>query len=98
MGYVSSCDADKTILAVENGLNVVFWFSIDLVNQNGVPAVVPSAVQPLPNLFCIANIIDTLTYINLPVTHMVSVGGWGAPDPVTTFSAAEMWAAWKDWN
>ena len=44
MGYVSICDANKTIQAVENGLNVVFWFSIDLANHDGVPAVVPSAV------------------------------------------------------
>jgi len=29
---------------------------------------------------------------------MVTVGGWGAPDPVTTFSASEMWLAWKEWN
>ena len=29
---------------------------------------------------------------------MVSIGGWGAEHPTTDFSAAEMYAAIKNWN
>ena len=36
--------------------------------------------------------------MNLPTVHMVTVGGWGAPDPVITFPAQDMWAAWKSFN
>lgn len=98
MGYTSVCDPAKIIHAVQTGVNVLFWFSIDLVDDNGKPAIVPSAVQPLPNISCIVNTANKLRQLNLPTTHMVTVGGWGAPDPVTTFTATEMWNAWKDWN
>lgn len=26
------------------------------------------------------------------------IGGWGAEHPTTSFSAEDMWAAWKEWN
>ena len=98
MGYVSVCDKGKIINAVQTGVNVIYWFSIDLTDIDGKPAVVPSAVQPLPDVTCIGEISQTLRDMNLTTTHLVSVGGWGAPHPVTTFSADAMWAAWKDWN
>jgi chitinase len=99
MAYTEKCEISKITEAVENGVNVIFWFSIDLVaDADGRPAVVPSAVQPLPDLSCIATVASTLLAKGLPTTHLVSVGGWGAPLPVTAFSAEEMWAAWKDWN
>jgi chitinase len=98
MGYVSMCDKEKIIQAVQTGVNVIYWFSIDLANVNGKPAVVPSAVQPLPDVSCIGDIAEKLKMMNLTTTHLVSVGGWGAPHPVTDFSASDMWNAWKDWN
>lgn len=98
MGYVSMCDQEKVIHAVKTGVNVIYWFSIDLADVDGKPAVVPSAVQPMPNVSCIGEISRQLVKMGLETTHLVSVGGWGAPDPVTTFSASDMWNAWKQWN
>ena len=98
MGYASTCSKGKIIQAVSNGLNVIFWFSIDLIDDNGNPRIVESAVQPLPNITCIVEVARELELRDLRTTHMVTVGGWGAPDPVTTFSSEDMWHAWKAWN
>jgi len=56
----------------------LYWFSLALVNNNGIPAVIPNSVQPLPDLDCIANITATLSELELETTHLVSIGGWGA--------------------
>ena len=74
------------------------WFSLDLVNSEGVPAVIPNSVQPLPDLDCIASIVGSLKSLGLETTHMVSIGGWGAEHPTTDFKSAEMYAAIKSWN
>jgi len=34
----------------------------------------------------------------LPTTHMVSIGGWGAPHVDTSFDAKTWWDIWKAWN
>ena len=57
IGYAPTCEPDKVINAVKSGVNVLVWFSLDLVNDGGVPAVVPNSVQPLPDLDCIASIV-----------------------------------------
>ena len=93
MGYAPGCDQDKIINAVQSGVNVLFWFSIALVNDGGVPAITGG-----PDLDCIASTAATLTSLGLVTTHMVSVGGWDAPHPTTDFPAEEMYAAFKDWN
>ena len=93
MGYAPGCDQDKIINAVQSGVNVLFWFSIALVNDGGVPAITGG-----PDLDCIASSAATLTSLGLETTHMVSVGGWDAPHPTTDFPAEEMYAAFKDWN
>ena len=32
------------------------------------------------------------------VVHMISIGGWNAPHPVTSVSVEDMYAAFKKWN
>lgn len=98
MGYVSSCDPDKINHAVKTGLNVLFWFSIDLVDTDGKPGIVPNPVQPLPDLACIAKVAALLQTQGYQTSHLVTVGGWGAIHPVTIFSAADMWENFKEWN
>ena len=98
MAYVSTCEVNKTLTAVRGGVNVLFWFSLDLVNANGHPAVVPNPVQPLPNISCIVDIAARLRSENLETLHLVTIGGWGAQHPTTIFSPAVMWATWKEWN
>ena len=71
----------------------MFWFSISLVNNGGVPAITGG-----PDPDCIASTAATLASLGLKTTHMVSVGGWNSPHPTTDFSAEEMYAAFKNWN
>ena len=51
-----------------------------------------------PNLTCVAEVSARLSAAGLPTTHMISVGGWDAPHPDTSFSADEWWEAWRAWN
>lgn len=30
--------------------------------------------------------------------HLISIGGWNAPHPVTTHSAEDVYQSWRDWN
>lgn len=75
MGYSSVCDPAKIIRGVKSGVNVVFWFSIDLADDNGQPVIIPNSVQPLPNISCIVEVATALRNLNLPTTHMVTIGG-----------------------
>ena len=94
MGYVGGdCNTTQIVTAVESGLNVLFWFSINLVNRNGRPA-----VQGGPNLTCVAATAAELRARSLNTTHMISVGGWDAPHPTTAFTPQQVYAAWKTWN
>ena len=75
--------------AAEDGVNVVFWFSINL--HPGSP---PTHCL---NLTCIAGVAAGLRARGLRTTHMVTVGGWDAPHPVNG-SGADFYRAWKAWN
>ena len=74
IGYASwsECD-DKIITAVEDGVNVVMWFAINLLSNS-------STGEPLitggPDLECVKNVQQTLKSKNLPTTHIISIGGW----------------------
>jgi hypothetical protein len=98
MGYASECNPEKIVKSVMNGVNVIFWFSIDLANVNGKPAIIPNTVQPIPSVDCIINVSNILKEKNLKTTHMVTIGGWAAQHPTTDFPASEMWHTWKEWN
>jgi len=42
VGYAPNCEQEKIINAVQTGINVLVWFSVVLVNDNGVPNVIPN--------------------------------------------------------
>ena len=79
VGYAYICE-QKVVAQVEAGTNVIVWFSSDLVkdaatgrarvqtHRGGEP-------QPL-NMTCVAEVAQTLRERNLPVTHLISIGGW----------------------
>lgn len=93
-GYVGGeCNETQIMHAVQTGLNVLFWFSINLVDRGGAPA-----VQGGPNVTCVRSVMATLASRGLNTTHMISVGGWNAPHPTTRFPAAAVYAAWAKWN
>jgi len=50
------------------------------------------------NWTMISKLAAYLTSSNLPTTHLVSIGGWGAAHPDTSFSAQTWYTTWKNWN
>jgi hypothetical protein len=78
---------DDIVRACEQGVNVVYWFAINLAPS-------PTGLD----LDCIANVSATLRALSLPTTHMVSVGGWDAPHPTGYANASAMYSEWKAWN
>eukprot|EP01006_Ploeotia_vitrea_P048566 TRINITY_DN67251_c10_g3_i1.p1 TRINITY_DN67251_c10_g3~~TRINITY_DN67251_c10_g3_i1.p1 ORF type:complete len:383 (-),score=17.69 TRINITY_DN67251_c10_g3_i1:407-1555(-) len=91
----NECD-EKMIRAAENGANVLMWFSIDLGAINGTATI----VGHIPNLTCVAEVALELRKRNLPTTHMISIGGWDSPHPVTSpkLSGRQWWEVWEKWN
>ena len=78
---------DDIVQAASRGVNVVYWFAINLAPS-------PTGLD----LECIANVSATLRALSLPTTHLVSVGGWDAPHPSGYPNASAMYLEWKAWN
>lgn len=51
-----------------------------------------------PDPACVANVSATLKAMGLPTTHMISIGGWGAPHAPVTNNPAAVYKSWKAWN
>jgi len=96
VGYASwnECD-DKIIHAVEEGVNVVMWFAINLARNRstGQPAVTGG-----PNMDCVADVVRAIDELGLDTIHMVTVGGWDAPHPDTSNTAEATYEYWDYWN
>jgi hypothetical protein len=96
VGYgTSACDERKMIAEAVSGVNVIIWFAITLGTDasTGKPA-----VRGGQNHTCVAAVAAELRRRGLPTSHMISVGGWDAPHPNTSFSGAEWWEVWEAWN
>ena len=89
------CDASIEIAAA-HGCNVINWFAINILRDPSTGA--PTISGPMPNLACVAGVASRLAGAGLPVTHLISVGGWNAPPPDDDIEPAEAWRAWKRWN
>ena len=87
VGYANWNQCDEKILeAVQAGVNVVIWFSINLVvdKDTGLPT-----VENGPDYHCVAKMIQRIRELNLPTTHLISIGGWNSPHPDTSSHSAE---------
>ena len=85
VGYANWNQCDEKILdAVQAGVNVVIWFSINLVVDKitGLPT-----IENGPDYHCVAKMIQKIRQLDLPTTHLISIGGWNSPHPDTTHSA-----------
>lgn len=89
-----ACNETETLQAVERGVNVIFWFSLNLVKDDNQPKV--SGAIPDPE--CVAKVRQKILEKELPTSHLISIGGWDAPHPDTSFSGAEWFQAWDSWN
>ena len=97
-GYATSCDSDGAPHLVEQavaGVNVVIWFATSL--QKNATSGRPQVTHHL-NHTCVAVVAQELRRRGLITAHMISIGGWDAPHPDTSFSGEEWFEAWDEWN
>lgn len=96
VGYANwnECD-DKIIEAVQNGVNVVMWFAINL-------SVHPISGKPMitngPDMDCVADIILKIKELKLNTIHLISIGGWNSPHPDITNDAETTYEYFDYWN
>ena len=98
VGYCNWAQADAAVLqAVRRGVNVLMWFAVDLGTdaRTGEAAVQDS---PGPDMLAVASLMQQMSAEGLPCTHLISIGGWNAPHPVTAHNAHQTFDAFHRWN
>jgi len=95
IGYANWGQCDESIIQhVKDGVNVVIWFSINLIKSpKGKPI-----IQGGPDYDKVAHVISKIQKERLMATHLIAIGGWNSPHIDTTFSAQEWWDTWNNWN
>jgi len=100
IGLNSQTAYNQIVTACQNGVNVLTWSFINLVSDStGSPFILLHSQNGTPtNFSMIAKLAAQLKTAGLPTTHLVSIGGWGAPHPDTSFSGQTWYTTWKNWN
>ena len=95
-GNWGQCD-EKMVNAVKEGVNVIIWFSINLVRNplTGLPQ-----VQGGPDLSCVAERIREIRQLHNgeQVVNLLSIGGWNSPHPDTHNTPEDIFAELDRWN
>lgn len=90
------CNMSQTVTAVQQGVNVVIWFAVNLATDPKNEGRVMVIGGPDPQ--CVASVAAELERLRLDTVHLISIGGWDAPHPPSGFSGADLFVAWRDWN
>ena len=95
IGYQNwgACNETQTLTAVRAGVNVVIWFATNLAAVDGDPFVTGG-----PDYGCVAAVAAAIDAEGLETAHLISIGGWDAPHPVTTWDGATWFGVWEAWN
>ena len=96
IGYANWGECDEKIYeAVQNGLNVIIWFSIDMASNE-------DNTKPMfkrgPNYEDVAKMIKKFKDNNYNVVNLISIGGWNSPHVNTEFTAEEYLQEWINFN
>lgn len=75
---------------------MLVWFSIDLAALPGDPQqpMIRSRVNPE----CMKTYIRNIRTVDPTVVHLISIGGWNSPHPVTSVDVEDMYNALRKWN
>ena len=96
VGYANwnECD-DNIVQAAINGVNVIIWFSINLLASpvDGRPIITNG-----PDMDCVGEKVQMIRELGLDTVHLISIGGWNSPHPDTTNTAEVVYAHWNNWN
>lgn len=95
LGYCNWNQADhKVIDAVRDGVNVIVWFSVNIVKGEDGSCVIEGG----PDYQKVAEIAMTLKAEGREVVHLMSIGGWNSPHPDTSFTSQAIFEALDSWN
>eukprot|EP01036_Dinobryon_divergens_P031669 gene31669-41112_t len=95
VGYANwnECD-DNIVQAAVNGVNVIIWFSINLLTSpTGKPMITNG-----PDMDCVADKVKRIRELGLETVHLISIGGWNSPHPDTTNGPEVVYEHWNWWN
>lgn len=101
VGYCnwSQCD-EKVTTAVQDGVNVLIWFAINLESHydSNLNKTIPIITNG-PDFNCVARKIKELKEIhNLNPINLISIGGWNSPHPTTNIEPEIFFEYFNDWN
>ena len=96
IGYANWGECDEKIFeGVENGLNVIIWFSVDMAsNENNTKPTFKRG----PNYTNVGKMIKRFKDNNYSVVNLLSIGGWNSPHVNTNFTAEEYFQEWLNFN
>ena len=96
IGYANWGECDEKIFeAVQNGLNVIIWFSVDMSSN-------PDKTKPEfsrgPNYTEVAKMTKRFKDNNYQIINLISIGGWNSPHVNEQFTAEEYFKEWIEFN
>ena len=91
----NACNQTQTLAVVEQGVNVIFWFAINLAKDRETQQ---PKITGGPDMGCVAEVREAIERLGFPTSHLITIGGWDAPHPDTSFSGAQWFDAWNEWN
>ena len=96
IGYAKDYECDEKIFeAVQNGLNVVIWFQLNLAsNEDGSFPI----FQGGPDYSCVAKMVKRFKDNGYSVINLISAGGWNSPHVNTDFTAEQYFKEWIKFN
>jgi chitinase len=92
-GYTNQGNASTILHAVDQGVNVLIWSFIELQGN-----VTDDPIQEGPDPATLRAVVTALHRDAVQVTHLVSIGGWGADHPDTARTGDAWWETWKRWD
>ena len=91
IGYANWGECDEKIFeAVQNGLNTIIWFSVDLSSN---PQTHRPEITRGPNYQDVAKMIKRFRDNGYNIINLLSIGGWNTPHPDTAHSGKEYFAS-----
>ena len=96
IGYANWGECDEKIYeSVQNGLNVIIWFSIDM---SSITDKTKPEFTRGPDYNEVAKMIKRFKDNNYEVINLISIGGWNSPHVNTNFTAEEYFKEWIEFN
>lgn len=97
---LDNCNITRIVKACRDGVNVLIWFSINLVAVNNKDSKLK--ISGGPSFECVRNVQSILRHqkdVPSQITHLISIGGWDAPHPNATIANGTQWyEIFHEWN